>query len=53
MGIALAVAHEMECIAYILSKKDESPWAAKILGAANSFAQDDRLHRNTDRTGRI
>ena len=53
IGHRATVAHELECLAYILSKKDELPWAVKILGAADSFAQVDWLRRHTDGTGRI
>jgi non-specific serine/threonine protein kinase len=37
IGHRAAVAHELECIAYILSKKDLSQRAAIILGAADSL----------------
>jgi predicted ATPase/class 3 adenylate cyclase len=35
IGHRAAVAHELECVAYILSKKEASQRAAKILGAAD------------------
>jgi predicted ATPase/class 3 adenylate cyclase len=35
LGHRAAVAHELECIAYILAKKDETVRAATILGAAD------------------
>jgi predicted ATPase/class 3 adenylate cyclase len=34
LGHRAAVAHELECIAYVLSKKDEAQRAVNILGAA-------------------
>ena len=37
LGHRAAVAHELECIAYILSKKDQPQRAATILGAADSL----------------
>ena len=37
LGHRAAVAHELECIAYILSKKDEAQRAVTILGAADTL----------------
>jgi predicted ATPase/class 3 adenylate cyclase len=37
LGHRAAVAHELECIAYILSKKDQPQRAVTILGAADSL----------------
>jgi predicted ATPase/class 3 adenylate cyclase len=37
LGHRAAVAHELECIAYILAKKDQAYRAATILGAADSL----------------
>ena len=37
LGHRAAVAHELECIAYILSKKDAAQRAVTILGAADSL----------------
>ncbi|HSL44142.1 MAG TPA: adenylate/guanylate cyclase domain-containing protein [Anaerolineales bacterium] len=37
LGHRAAVAHELECIAYILSKKNGLPRAAQVLGAADSL----------------
>jgi tetratricopeptide (TPR) repeat protein len=37
IGHRAAVAHELECIAYLLSKKGEPQRAVKILGAADSL----------------
>jgi predicted ATPase/class 3 adenylate cyclase len=37
LGHRAAVAHELECIAYILSKKDEPRRAVTILGAADAL----------------
>ena len=37
LGHRAAVAHELECIAYILSKKDQLQQASTILGTADSL----------------
>jgi hypothetical protein len=37
LGHRAAVAHELECIAYIVSKKDHPHLAATILGAADAL----------------
>jgi hypothetical protein len=37
LGHRAAVAHELECSAYILSKRDQPQRAASILGAADSL----------------
>jgi hypothetical protein len=39
LGHRAAVAHELECIAYILAKKDEPQRAVMILGAADHLRQ--------------
>ena len=39
LGHRSAVAHEMECIAFILSQKDQPDRAAKLLGAAEALRQ--------------
>lgn len=37
IGHRAAVAHEMECIAYILVKKKHPEWAVTLLGAADAM----------------